>query len=251
MKNLKYVEKKLFGSEQIICSAKQFPRIVFWLIKHLIIYFVVIGLPFGTFMIISALIPTLQEFLMKNAYIYFIYAGIAGIWWFILLIRFLIKLIKLAPYQVFLTTKRVIILHRGNLTTVLFDSITGVTMNTKVDVESEKAVYIEIKTASETYSLRGMKNGNKLMSMLSNILLGGTIKITQLEENGATNNKAKDNMESGEQTKEAETIKIKPDVKVDKIPKTQISATDILLQKTNSMIGTDTQADSKQDKKGD
>ena len=225
MKNLKYVEKKLFGSEQIICSAKQFPRIVFWLIKHLIIYFVVIGLPFGTLMIISALIPTLQEFL--------------------------IKLVKLAPYQVFLTTKRVIILHRGNLTTVLFDSITGVTMNTKVDTESEKAVYIEIKTASETYSLRGMKNGNKLMSMLSNILLGGTIKITQLEENGATNSKAKDNMESGEQTKEAETIKIKPDVKVDKIPKTQISATDILLQKTNSMIGTDTQADSKQDKKGD
>lgn len=243
MQDLRNIEKKLFGSEQIICSAKQSPKLLFWVIKHLIIYFVVMGLPISIVMILSIIIPALQEFLTKNLYVYFIYSGIAGLWWLILLIKFLINISKLARYELFLTTKRVLILRRGRLTTILLDSITGVTLNANKDVDNPKAVYIEIQTASTIYKFEKMKNGNKLIYMLSNILLGGTIRITQPEETTELVKETPKESANKEEQKPVAPINIKPNVKVDKIPKTEVNATDKLLQKTEAIQSTESQAE--------
>ena len=255
MKKLKCVEDNLFGSEQIICSAKQSSRLLFWAIKHFAIFLVVMGLPIGLFTILPFVPSEWKEFLSNNAYIYYIYAGIAGLWLLIYIIKLLINISALAPYQIVLTTKRVILLRKNTLTTILLDSITGAAMNTKVDKDSKKAVYIEIQTASNIYKLNKMKNGNKLISMLTDIMLGGVIKITTVEDKTETDKKEmpKVNNEDvkDESIKETSVIKIKPNVKIDKIPKTDLDATDKLINKNETKLNTNNVGNLENNKKGD
>ncbi len=234
MKNSKLIEANLFGSEQIICSAKQSKRLLLWLIKNLIIFILVMGLPIGLFLLLPIVPAEWKDFVNAHQYIYYIYAGIAGLWFVILFVKFLINISYLASYQVFLTTKRVILVHSGQLTTVFFNSITSVTMKAGESDGSRARATIEIETPSANYHLKKMKNGNRLVGMLTNILLGGTIKIkTNSEESKPDTKDSK--VETPKENAKVETkTTIKPNVKSDKLPKTEMDASDQLIKKTEA-----------------
>lgn len=234
MKNVKNVESCMFGSEEIICTAKQSSRLLFWAIRNLIIFVVVMGLPIGAFLLLPIIPAEWKEFANNNMYIYYIYAGIAGLWLLIYVIKLLVNISVLAKSQVFLTTKRVIILRRGQITTVLFSSINSVTMSSKV---SKKATSIEIQTAPRIYKFAKMKNGSKLVDMLTDILLGGTIMITTEEKNKKKEETPVERKETKELRKEEQPNKtstfIKPNLKVEDAPETyELDATDKLLKKS-------------------
>lgn len=168
MKNQKIIENSLINNEKIICSSKQSLKLLPWVIKNIIVLVVVMGIPFVVFKWAPFIPLTWIDFINKNVYIYYIYAGLAGVWLLTLIVVFFIKKSKFACHQVFLTNKRLLVLCKEKLTTILFAAITSVTMSPTMKHKAD----IKIQTITYTYSLDKMKDGNTLIKMLTKILLG-------------------------------------------------------------------------------
>lgn len=179
----KYISNFLFSEEHLICSAEQSNRVIKWAILHLILFVVVMGIPIGLFMFLPFVPDTWKEYANNNSFVYIIYGALAGLWLVIYLFKLINRATTLAKYRVFLTDKRVLIMHEDKITTILFNSIISVAMRNNKDEEYTGLASIEIHTPAKVYEMDKMKNGNKLISLLTRILFGGTVRITPAEEN--------------------------------------------------------------------
>ena len=137
---------------------------------------------FAAYMFLPFIPSAWKDFVNAHIYIYFIYGGIAALWLAIILVRLSIISRKFKKHTIYLTTRRLLVHYGRKITDITFGGVYGVTLLQNRDEDYSGVVSVEIYTPQKLYALDKMKNGSKLVNMLSRIIHGEKIQVVSKKE---------------------------------------------------------------------
>lgn len=176
------IDKFLFENEEIICESTQKSIAFPWFIKNFLAFLIVMGGIFAAYMFLPFIPSAWKDFVNAHIYIYFIYGGIAALWLAIILVRLSIISRKFKKHTIYLTTRRLLVHCGRKITDITFGGVYGVTLLQNRDEDYIGVVSVEIYTPQKLYALDKMKNGSKLVNLLSKIIHGEKIQVVSKEE---------------------------------------------------------------------
>lgn len=181
-KNKNVIDKFLFENEEVICESTQKSIAFPWFIKNFLAFLIVIGGILAVYMFLPFIPSAWKDFVNAHIYIYFIYGGIAALWLAIILVRLSIISRKFKKHTIYLTTRRLLVHYGRKITDITFGGVYGVTLLQNRDEDYSGSVSVEIYTPQKLYALDKMKNGSKLVNMLSRIIHGEKIQVVSKKE---------------------------------------------------------------------
>lgn len=181
-KKINIIDKFLFENEEIICESTQKSIAFPWFIKNFLAFLIVMGGIFAAYMFLPFIPSAWKDFVNAHIYIYFIYGGIAALWLAIILVRLSIISRKFKKHTIYLTTRRLLVHYGRKITDITFGGVYGVTLLQNRDEDYSGVVSVEIYTPQKLYALDKMKNGSKLVNLLSKIIHGEKIQVVSKKE---------------------------------------------------------------------
>lgn len=181
-KNKNVIDKFLFENEEVICESTQKSIAFPWFIKNFLAFLIVMGGILAVYMFLPFIPSAWKDFVNAHIYIYFIYGGIVALWLAIILVRLSIISRKFKKHTIYLTTRRLLVHYGRKITDITFGGVYGVTLLQNRDEDYSGVVSVEIYTPQKLYALDKMKNGSKLVNLLSKIIHGEKIQVVSKKE---------------------------------------------------------------------